>query len=303
MAASQHGGIKDRAQKGFEDGANYDKHRPSYSASATEELLQHCRVSGRKHAKILDLAAGSGKFTEVLANRSEEYEIVAIEPHDGMRKVLEEKRLPRAIVMSGKADAIPLPDESVDAVTVAKAFHWFADEPSLKEIHRVLRPHGVLGLIWNIEFYNAPQESDPPTVWEKKVQDLTWTFQDEEARFRHKKWRKVFEDQSKSTPLSLIIASDQFFALPLGEHTEKFEIWLSKEQIWERYATISHIAVLEGEERERTKQIVMDALNSSEVETNDKGEVAVHGLTYIVWSSKIPEDGRASLTEVERPGA
>jgi hypothetical protein len=47
----------------------------------------------------------------------------------------------------------------------------------------------------------------------------------------------------------------------------------------------------------------MDALNGPEVETNEKGEVAVHGLTYIVWTSKIPADGRASLTEVERPGA
>ena len=45
----------------------------------------------------------------------------------------------------------------------------------------------------------------------------------------------------------------------------------------------------------------MDALNSSEVETNEKGEVAVHGNTYIVWSTKIPEDGRESLTEVEMP--
>ena len=120
MASTQHGGIKARAQKGFEDGANYDKYRPSYSASATEELLQQCRVSGRKHAKILDLAAGSGKFTEVLAGRPEEYGIIAVEPHNGMRKVLEEKRLPRTIVQSGKADAIPLADESVDAVTVAQ---------------------------------------------------------------------------------------------------------------------------------------------------------------------------------------
>ena len=47
----------------------------------------------------------------------------------------------------------------------------------------------------------------------------------------------------------------------------------------------------------------MDALNSPEVETNDNGEVAVHGNTYIVWSTKIPEDGRDSLTGVEMPDA
>ncbi|KAK5719849.1 hypothetical protein LTR15_007121 [Elasticomyces elasticus] len=301
MASSEHGGINERAAKGFSNSANYDKYRPSYTESAAEELLKQCRVSGRKNAQILDLAAGSGKFTEVLAQRPEKYEIVAVEPHDGMRDVLAKKELSGVTVKSGKADSIPLEDESVDAVICAQAFHWFANEPALKEIHRVLRPHGVLGMIWNIEDYNSPQTYDATTPWEGKVRDLTWTFQDNEARFRHEKWRKVFEDQSKSTPLSLIIASDQLFALPLGEHLEQFEVQLTKEQIWERYATISHIAVLEGEERERTYKTVMDALNSPDVDVDQDGKVAVHGKTFIVWSSKIPEDGRASLTDVEMP--
>ncbi|TKA80403.1 hypothetical protein B0A55_01898 [Friedmanniomyces simplex] len=303
MAASAHGGINDRAAKGFADSANYDKYRPSYTATATEELLKQCRVSGRKHAKILDLAAGSGKFTEGLAQRPEEFEIIAVEPHDGMRDVLQSKKLSGVTVKTGRADSIPLEDESVDAVIAAQAFHWFANEPSLKEIHRVLRPHGVLGMLWNIEDYNAPQTYDASTPWEGKVRDLTWTFQDHEARFRHQKWRGVFEDQSKATPLSLLVAKDQLFSLPLGEQQERFEVWLGKEQVWERYATISHIAVLGGEEREKTYKTVMDALNSPEVQVNEKGEVAVHGVTFIVWTSKIPEDGRESLMDVEMPGS
>lgn len=105
-------------------------------------------------------------------------------------------------------------------------------------------------MIWNIEDYNAPRDHKATTPWEAKVHDLTWSLDDNEPRFRHQKWRQVFDDQSKSTPLSLIIANDQYFALPLGEHTEPFETWLSKDKVWERYNTISHIALLEGEERE-----------------------------------------------------
>lgn len=60
----------------------------------------------------------------------------------------------------------------------------------------------------------------------------------------------MFEEQSKSTPLSLIVANEQYFALPLGEHQEPFVKWLPKEKVWERYNTISHISVLQGEERE-----------------------------------------------------
>lgn len=105
-------------------------------------------------------------------------------------------------------------------------------------------------MIWNIEHYNAPRDHEAATSWEQKVHDLTWTFDDKEPRFRHEKWRQVLEDQSKATPLSLIVPNDQYFSLPLGEHLEPFETWLSKEAVWERYSTISHIAVLEGEERE-----------------------------------------------------
>jgi len=59
----------------------------------------------------------------------------------------------------------------------------------------------------------------------------------------------VFDKQTKSTPLSLIIPSDQLFSLPLAETREAFEVRLSKEKLWERYNTLSQIAMLEGEER------------------------------------------------------
>ncbi|EMC91343.1 hypothetical protein BAUCODRAFT_39511 [Baudoinia panamericana UAMH 10762] len=297
-------GLKDVALQGFDKSGDYDLHRPTYSTTAVQELLEQCRVSGIKRARVCDLAAGTGKFTEaLLKQRDEQYEIIAIEPHDGMREILGKKQIPHVAVLPGTAEHMPLEDESVDVVIVAQAFHWFATKEALREIHRVLKPHGCFGMIWNIEDYNAPQDHKATTEWEGKVHALTWTFYDNEPRFRHQAWRKVFEDQSKSSPLDLIRAKEQLFALPLGEHVEAFETWLPKEDVWKRYSTISHISVLKGEERERTHQTVIDALNSPEVETNERGEVAVHGKTYVVWTSKIPEDGRASLTNVERPGA
>lgn len=107
-------------------------------------------------------------------------------------------------------------------------------------------------MVWNIEDYNAPQGHKAKTTWEAKAHDLIWSFNDEDPRFRHEKWRHVFDEQVKSSPLSLLPPGDneQFFSLPLGEQQEAFETWLPKEKIWDRFNTLSHIAVLEGEERE-----------------------------------------------------
>ena len=121
---------------------------------------------------------------------------------------------------------------------------------SLREIHRVLDPHGGLGMVWNIEDYNNTQQFKPATDWETKAHELIWTFKDDAPRYRHDEWKKVFEEQIKVTPLSLLTASNQLFSLPLAEDEEKYEVWLPKEKVWERYNTLSHIAVLEGQDRE-----------------------------------------------------
>lgn len=132
-----------------------------------------------------------------------------------------------------------------------QSFHWFANMTALREIHRVLKPQGCLGMVWNIDDYNSTRDFKPTTLWESKVQDLLWTFDDNEPRYRHNKWREVFDEQVKSTPLSLIVATgEQLFTLPLAEHDEKFEVRLLKDKVWERFNTLSHIALLENKERE-----------------------------------------------------
>jgi ubiquinone/menaquinone biosynthesis C-methylase UbiE len=98
---------------------------------------------------VIDLAAGTGKLTRMLLGTGAA--LVAVEPVAEMRALIEGVE-----AFDGRADAMPFPEGWADAVTVGQAFHWFANEESLREIHRVLKPAGALGLIWNLRDLDDP---------------------------------------------------------------------------------------------------------------------------------------------------
>jgi hypothetical protein len=131
---------------------------------------------------------------------------------------------------------------------------------------------------------NSPQSWDITPGWESTIRDLTWTFDDQKPRFRHENWRAVFEEQSKSDPLTLHFA-DPMFSLPLGDDSVPFETWLTKEDAWNRYRTLSQIAILEGAELDQVHKKFVQAIDMAEVED---GKVAVHGRTFFAWTSRIP---------------
>lgn len=108
------------AKTGFADASSYDKYRPSYPAEAVDELLTALHLAGHEGAKVVDLAAGTGKFTEILAVRPERFDILAVEPHDEMRAELEKKALPGVKVVNGTATSIPVPSKSLDGLVAAQ---------------------------------------------------------------------------------------------------------------------------------------------------------------------------------------
>jgi SAM-dependent methyltransferase len=134
---------------------SYERARPGYPDDAVDWLLPE----GAR--RVLDLGAGTGKLTRSLAARG--LEVVAIEPLDEMREKLA-AALPEVEAVSGTAEEIPLPDDSVDAITVAQAWHWVDPERATAEAARVLRPGGSLGLIWN--------RRDERVDWVKRLSEV-----------------------------------------------------------------------------------------------------------------------------------
>ena len=94
---------------------------------------------------------------------------------------------------------------------------------------------------------NAPESWSPTTEWEGKMKDIMWSFDDTQPRFRHEKWREIFDKQLSSTLFSIQWA-DPMFSLPLGESSEKFTYWLTPEAVWDRFRSLSQISVLTGKE-------------------------------------------------------
>jgi SAM-dependent methyltransferase len=131
-----------RAERAQSFGAiadDYDRLRPSASAEAVEWLVPpNCHTA-------VDVAAGTGKFTRVLAERVDT--VYAVEPDDRMRAVLA-SRSPGVTALAGTGEEIPLPDASADALFVASAWHWLDPDRALPEIGRVLRDGGRLGVLW-----------------------------------------------------------------------------------------------------------------------------------------------------------
>ncbi|WP_329788136.1 class I SAM-dependent methyltransferase [Lentzea sp. DG1S-22] len=121
----------------------YAEHRPDYPVAAIRWALEPLGTDER--LDVLDLAAGTGKLTAGLC--AEGHRVTAVEPNEQMLSELV-RRVHGVRALPGHAEHIPVPDQTVDAVFVGTAFHWFDQEKALPEIARVLRPGGVLAAMW-----------------------------------------------------------------------------------------------------------------------------------------------------------
>jgi SAM-dependent methyltransferase len=165
--------------------AEYDFGRPGWPPAAVDSL------GLPPSASVLDLGAGTGKLTRILLERFRR--VIAVEPLAGMRALIP----PGTEALDGTAEAIPLPEESVDAVLCGESFHWFDWPRALPEIARVLGPRGVLAILWN----RGPEDGYRP--WPPAVDAILGRISQSpgEKRYRTFAWRKAFEG-SPFGPLS-----------------------------------------------------------------------------------------------------
>ena len=122
--------------------AAYAEHRPDYARAAARWAVEPA-----PGPRVLDLGAGTGKLTATLVALSAD--VIAVEPDPAMLTELR-RALPDVRARPGSAEAIPLPDASVDAVLAGNALHWFDMAVAGPEMARVLVPGGILAGLWNV---------------------------------------------------------------------------------------------------------------------------------------------------------
>ena len=172
--------IHEAAAAGYQTAAaTYAAGRPDYPAECETWLREVVGLGAGR--TVVDLGAGTGKFLPCL--RRTGARLLAVEPVAAMRDHIERAN-DDVTAMAGTATAIPLPDAAVDAVVCAQAFHWFATAEALAEIRRVLRPAGVLGLIWNVRDESVP--------WVAALTEILDAHEGDAPRYRSGAWRQVF---------------------------------------------------------------------------------------------------------------
>lgn len=248
------------AAAGFTAGAlAYAEGRPEYPAEIEAWLHEDLGLGENKTA--LDLGAGTGKFSRSLLATGAA--VIVVEPVHAMLQQLRQ-RYPRIDATSGSAEAIPLADASLDAVVCAQAFHWFATPSALREIHRVLKPGGRLGLVWNVR--------DDSVGWVNALSRLMTRFEGDVPRFHSYEWRRVFPADGFG-PLS-----EKCFD---NRHTGSAE-----KVIVDRILSVSFMAALSPMQQERVRSEI-GAIIAEEPELAGRDEVTFPYVTRAFACTKM----------------
>jgi ubiquinone/menaquinone biosynthesis C-methylase UbiE len=136
----------------------YAHHSPGYPDAARTVLIRTAGLG--PDTLVVDVGCGTGIASRWLAEAG--IPVLGLEPNPQMlaqAQAVAPATGPMPRFQLGQADATGLPDTSAACIIAAQSFHWFANENTLREFHRILHPLGWVALLWN-----ERDERDPATA-------------------------------------------------------------------------------------------------------------------------------------------
>lgn len=148
----------------------YAQHRPNYPEAYTNYLISFNQLTAGQ--TVADIGSGTGIFSQQLLDK--QLNVFAVEPNADMRSIAEKKLNSYASFTSvhGTAEDTGLPDDSMDLVTVAQAFHWFDKPKFRKECQRILKPHAHVALVWNSRDSSASLVQENAKIFQQYCSDF-----------------------------------------------------------------------------------------------------------------------------------
>lgn len=164
--------ISERKQAFGSIAKDYQKYRGTYNKKVYTLLASLIKKpSAGSTIPILDLGCGTGISTEPLVDIKQS-EVIGCDPDSLMLKEArvsaQKKGLPIKYI-EGKAEKIPLKDDSLAGIISAAAFHWFANERTMKEIKRVLMKNGIFFVFWKLS-----AKTSNPTIGGEIYKKYKW---------------------------------------------------------------------------------------------------------------------------------
>ncbi|KAJ6630847.1 S-adenosyl-L-methionine-dependent methyltransferase [Mycena sp. CBHHK59/15] len=264
------------AQTGFGSGTNelYDRARPSYQPLALSHIRDAVKTTP---INVVEVGAGTGIFTRAFLAHpqwtSALNELRAVEPSKGMCDVFTKNVSDeRVSITQGTFEKTGIEDGWADIVIVAQAFHWCPDfARASAEFARILKPTGVLALIWNLEDRDSAK-------WVAQVRDRIERHENGSPQFRLGLWRQAFAT-----------AAYQESFEPPQEKTWSAPLPATHDIVVDRACSKSYIAILPDEEKAKVRvdlEVVVEKGEGKVWINESEGTFEYPYKTYLVIAQK-----------------
>ncbi|CAH1799735.1 unnamed protein product [Owenia fusiformis] len=261
--------LHDNVVKGYKSGDSYNNHRPDYTEETTKFVLNKLNLETEGTYDVLELGAGTGLFTRrFLHYDTSNLKVIATDP---LENFLEKLKLlsPDVETLQCSAESIPLPDCSVKNVVCVQCFHWFANKTALKEIHRVMVPHGRLVFLWNTRDVTDASK----ITYDISNYIQTSVIKDTPTQLKET-WIGIFEDFNGFSPIQ------EHWFLQHFKHSGSVDFIISY------LKSLSYISKLEQSEQDNVESKFREIINNHP-DTKKGGIIDILFNTEIYWCQKL----------------